>query len=325
MNKTKEVCQKALALSPNQKLSEKLRKLLLVAAVNTSDVNLFNSLKNKVTDLQPYERIWLKGMELKFAESSLEALRVLRFTESENTTNEQWLSLASILQQRAENAAIEKTSWLLMAKICLEHAEETEPNNVEVRIMVASIAEKLGHKQDALKKITAGWNDTPCEPSPKAIYANDRLAKADVTQLAKGFVKGAKGYHNHLATIEVRIPQVTCRCRYKVFRYAAMNLPGVINVMIGPGEHPSALVLFDSRKSSKKSIFDSKALKAVHENLEIGQERPFETIAALGDATRKFEVPLASPSFFAESITLQFPSIDSAHQAVAGSTAGAVN
>jgi len=199
----------------------------------------------------------------------------------------------------------------------LEHAEKIEPNNVEIRIRLAAIEEKLGNEEDALRKIATGWNDTPCEPSAKAIYANDRLAKQDVTELAKSIIKGPKnGYHTNLSTVEITLANVTCGCRYKLIRNAAMNLPGVINVMIGPGPHPSALVLFDNHKCSKNSIFESKAITALHENLEIGEEHPIGTIADLDGAMMRFEIPLPSPSFFAESVTLRFPSIDPAFQTV---------
>ncbi|CAN5672830.1 hypothetical protein BH10CYA1_BH10CYA1_42340 [soil metagenome] len=315
MHKTKAVCQEALALSPDRNLSKKLRKLLLVAAVNTSDVDLLQSFKNYLLDFQPYERIWLRGMELKFAKSSLEGSSLLRLCESENTTNEQWLSLAAILQEHTGNTETEKKSWLQMAKTCLEHAEKTEPNNVEIRIRLAAIEEKLGNQQGALRKIATGWNGAPCEPSAKAIFANDRLAKQDVTALAKSVVKEPKnGYHTYLSTVEITLAKVTCGCRYKLIRNAAMNLPGVINVMIGPGPHPSALVLFDNHKCSKNSIFESKAITALHENLEIGQEDRIGTFAELDDVMIRFETPLASPSFFAESVTLRFPSIDPAFQ-----------
>ena len=317
MNKTKEVCQEALALSHDRNISDKLRKLLLVAAANTSDVNLLNSLKNNSIDFQPYERVWLSGMQLKLAKSSAEGLSLLRSLESEETTNEQWLSIAAILQEHAANTDTEKKSWLQMAKNCLEHAEKIEPNNVEIRIRLAAIEERLGNEDGALRKIKTGWNCIPCEPSSKAIYANDRLAKQEVTELEKSVVKDSKNnYHTNLSTVEITLPKVTCGCRYKLIRNAAMNLPGVINVMIGSGPHPSALVLFDNQTSSKNSIFESKAITALHEKLEIGQEHRIGTIADLDDVMTRFEIPLPSPSFFAESVTLRFPSIDPAFQTI---------
>ncbi len=317
MNKSKEVCQEALSLSHDRSLSEKLRKLLLVTTVNTSDVNLLNSFKNNSIDFQPYERVWLRGMQLKLAKSSLEASSLLRLCESEDVTNEQWLSLAAILQEHAANGEPEKKLWLQMAKSCLEHAEKVEPNNVEIRIRLAAIEEKLGNEEGALRKIASGWNGTPCEPSAKAIYANDQRAKQNVTELAKSIINGPKkGYHTNLSTVEITLANVTCGCRYKLIRNAAMNLPGVINVMIGPGPHPSALVLFDNHKCSKNSIFESKSITALHENLEVGQEHRIATIADLDDVMTRFEIPLPAPSFFAESVTLGFPSVDRAFQTI---------
>jgi tetratricopeptide (TPR) repeat protein len=317
MNTTKKICQEALALSHNQNLSDKLRKLLLVAAVNTSDVNLLNSMKDDVFDFQPYERIWLRGMQLKFAKSSLEGSDLLRLCEPESTTNEQWLSLATILQERAVDSKTEKTSWLQMSKNCLKHAEAIEPNNVEIRIRLAAIEERLGNEQGALNKITAGWNDTACEASPKAIYANDELAKQDVTTLAKSVIRSSEnGYSTNLSTVEITLAKVTCGCRYKLIRYTLMNLPGVINVMIRSGPHPSALLIFDNRICSKNSILENKAVTALHENLEVAQEHRVSTIAELDNEMVRFENSLPAPSFFAESVTLRFPSIDPAYQTV---------
>lgn len=316
MNKTKQVCQEALALSPDRHLSERLKKLLLVAVVNTSDVNLLTSLKSDSFDFQPYERVWLRGMQLKLAKSSLEGTNLLPLFESESMTNEQWLSLAAILQEHAANSETEKKSWLQMARSCLENAEKIEPNNVEIRIRLAAIEEKLGDEQGALRKLAAGWNDTPCEPSPKAIYANDRLAKQAVTDLAKSVISQKSGYHTNLSTVEITLANVTCGCRYKLIRNAAINLPGVINVMIGPGPHPSALVIFDNQKCSKNSIFEDRSITALHENLEVGQEERIATISDLDNVMTKFELPLPAPSFFAESVTLRFPSVDPAFQNV---------
>lgn len=318
MIKTKQVCQEALALSTDRNSSDKLKKLLLVAAVNTSDANLLNSLKNDSIDFQPYERVWLRGMQLKLAKSSVEGASLLQLFEAESTTtNEQWLSLAAILQEHVVNNETEKKSWLKMAKSCLERAEKIEPNNVEIRIRLAAIEEKLGDAHASLKKLATGWNGTPCEPSVKVIFANDRLAKKSVTALAKSVVSDSKnGYHTNLSTVEISLPNVTCGCRYKLIRNAAMNLPGVVNVMIGPGSHPSALVIFDNLECSKNSIFENEAITALHEKLDIGPEHRIGTILDLDDVMAKFEMPLPPPSFFAESVTLQFPSIDRAFQTV---------
>jgi tetratricopeptide (TPR) repeat protein len=314
---TRAVCREALALSHDKTLSDKLRKLLLVAAVNTSDTNLLESFQDNSIDFQPYERIWLRGMQLKSAKSSSAALRLLRGCESDSTTNEQWLALATILQERAAIAETEKNSWLQMARACLEHAEKIEPNNVEIRIRLAAIEEKLGNGQGALKKIGTGWNDSRCEPSPKAIYANDELAKKDVTALAESVIKAPeKGYRSNLSTSEITLAKVTCNCRYRLIRYAIMNLPGVIDVMIASGPHPSALVVFDNHKVSKDSIFQSKAVTALHEQLEVGPEHRIGTISELDDEMIRFEIPLPPPSFFAESVTLRFPSIDPAFQTI---------
>lgn len=310
LNKTKVICQEALASSSDAKLSERLRKLLLVAAVNTSDADVLNSFSNTSLDLQPYEQLWLKGMQLKFAKDSAEAGNLLRTIDSENPTNQQWLSLAAILQERA-NGANDKQSWLQMAKSCLQHAEKIEPNNVEIRIRLAAIEEKLGDEQRALKKITEGWNSAPFVPSTNTIGANDQLANKEVTELAKSIFDDAKNrYRTNLSAVEISLPKVTCSCRYKLIRYAAMNLPGVINVMIQQGPHPTALVLFDNHICSKDSIFADKAITNLHETLEIGQERQLATISDVDDAITKFEIPLPAPSFFAESVTLRFPSVD---------------
>jgi len=315
MRKSKEVCQNALAVSPDPKATEKLRKLLLVTAVNTSDMNLVDALKDKVTPaLQPYERGWLRAAELRFTDSARYGLSLLRFAETENNSNQQWLSYASILQQKADTAETNKTDWMQLAKNCLGNAEETEPNNVEIRIMLGSIEERLGHKQVALQKIMEGWNDAVCEPSVTQIHANNLQAKSDVTRLSKSFVKDGKGYRSYLAMLECNLPKVTCRCRYTHFREAAKQLPGVIDVIIGIDGHPTALVIFDSRKASKKSIFESQSVAALHETWEIVQEKPIETITALGDVTAKFEGPLPAPTFFGERIALQFPSPDSGTQ-----------
>lgn len=316
MVKTKTVCQEALALSHDKKLSAKLRKLLLVAAANTMDASLLDSADDNSFDLQPYERIWLRGMQLKLAKSSTEGANLLRLCEAESPSNGQWLALATILQERAASGEADKNSWLLMAKNCLEQAEKIEPNNVEIRIRLAAIEEKLGNKQGALKKVCSGWNNTPCDPSSKVIYANDLLAKKDVTSLAKSVTTRKNGYETNLSTVEITLPNVTCGCRYKVIRYTAMNLPGVVDVMIGPGQHPSAVVIFDNHKCSKDRIFESKAITALHENIQVGAEHRISTISELDDEIMRFETPLPPPTFFAESVTLRFPSIDPAFQTI---------
>lgn len=323
--KTRELCIRALSLTKDPKLTKRLQKLLLVAAVNTSDLTLIDSLKSKVTDLQPYERSWLKGFDLKSAKTPTDAASVLRFAEAESTSDENWLAYAIILQKRAEQAGSpEKSQWLQLAKSCIDHAVQVEPNNVEIRIMRAAIDDKLGMKNDALKQMLAGWSNAPFEPTANAIGANDKMTKADITLLAKGFVKKTNGYATHLATIEFSLPKVTCNCRYKTFRQMIKPIPGVIEVLTRT-DHPGGLVIFDSRKASKESIFDSKAVTGLHETVAVGPEKPVETIADLGDITSQYVPTLAQPSFFAERVTLVFPSVDRKYQSVAGSSSGAVN
>jgi tetratricopeptide (TPR) repeat protein len=308
--RAEELCRAALASSPDPKAVDRLKKLLLVAAVNASDPSTINSLKDTVRSrLEPYEIGWLRAAEFKFANTPHEALTLLRFAETENTSDLQWLAYACVLQKRADAAAnSDKADWLQIEKACLEKCGTAEPNNVDIRIMQAALAERLHQQQLALRTAQEGWSSAQFDPAANVIHANDQLSRSDVTTLAKSFVKEGTSYRSYVSMIKCKLINVTCHCRYDHFKQAAQTVPGVIDVLIGPGDAPTALVLFDSRKASKKSIFESRGVASLKENLEVAEQQPVKTITELGDLAVEFRPPLHEPAFFMHRVALQFPS-----------------
>ncbi|HEY9719802.1 MAG TPA: tetratricopeptide repeat protein [Trichormus sp.] len=316
MQRTVELSRAALASSPDQTATERLKKLMLVAAVNASDASTTNSLKDSVrTHMEPYEVGWLRAAEFTFANTAKEALTILRFAETENTSNIQWLSYACVLQKRANTAFDgDKTGWMQIENACLEKCGTAEPNNVDIRIMQAALAERLGEKRLALSKVQEGWSSAPVGLDANAIHANDKQSRSDVTTLAKSFVKEGTSYRSYVSMIKCKLLKVTCHCRYDRFKEAVLAVPGVIDVVIGPGDSPTALVLFDAHKASKKTIFLNIGVVNLKENMEISEVQPVKTITELGDLAVEFVPPLHEPAFFMNRIALQFPPPDSGSQ-----------
>jgi hypothetical protein len=114
--------------------------------------------------------------------------------------------------------------------------------------------------------------------------------------------------------IKCKLLKVTCHCRYDRFKEAVLAVPGVIDVVIGPGDSPTALVLFDSHKASKKTIFENIGVVNLKENMEISEVQPVKTITELGNLTAEFVPPLHEPAFFMNRIALRFPPPDSGTQ-----------
>lgn len=308
LNKTKEVCKKALECTSDPKEAASLRRLELVAAVNTSDSDLLFALKDKVApQLEPYELAWMRAGQLRLAHSTVEASALLRFAEAVKTSGLAWNAYASVLQQKAESALTDKAEWMQLAKQCLENAEGSDPNRLQNRILLASFEEKDGNTKAAVAKITEGWHSTiGGEPNGRTA-ASDLLAKSELTRLAVAIAREGSGYHSYITAVEYKLPKATCHCRYSHMREAVKLSPGVIDVIIGSGGKPSSMVLFDSRKASRNSIFESKAVKVLHETCEIISKKHIQTIAQLGDLVEREQAPLAAPYLTAERVKLRRP------------------
>lgn len=304
-DKAKEMYRSLLQL-PASETTKAARILLFETAVQSDDLATVRELKDKVDqEIVGRQRGWLRFANVKLAETPVQARGVMQIIAgTERIGDKELRQYASVYETRAQAPGADKQAWLSVAKETLELAVKNFPDVAENAIQLAAIDEKLGDTKGAFKQITAHIS---ADSTQDAYY---RKTKAAARQnLISAFQKDSDGYRSYIEMVEYKIPKATCKCKLNSARAQVLQAPGVIDVVIAKGDKPVCAALFDSRKASRKSIFeDNTNVKQLKDTLEVVDgPKPIKTISELAAIFSRQDPNAMSPMPPNQKIVLQFP------------------
>jgi hypothetical protein len=105
----------------------------------------------------------------------------------------------------------------------------------------------------------------------------------------------------------------------------AKSIPGVFDVVVGPGDSPTATIIFDRKKLTADGIFQNQKIKNLKDKLVVSNERPINSIVELAQIYGNQEqYPLAQgPSV--QMVMLQYPTVEDAVASVSVGSAPQAN
>ncbi len=313
--KAKDVVKRGLAANPDPKLTDRLNVQLFEIAVQTDDLPLILDLKSKVSSkLEARQRSWLRFGNIKLAGSPKEAKLALQIAQTETLSDRELRDYARVFEKNAAAKPAEKTEWLSLSKEALTQALAQKPQSVENKIILASIDEQLGDTSGALKILRTPSPTSDVERTADVYTAGyyKKARKAEDQALTSLFATDGKGYKSYAQSVDFQIPAANCRCKVNSAKSLLKTLPGVFDVIVGPGDRPNSTVVFDARTTNRKDMFENEKLKNFKEKLDVSNEKPVATITDLAQVYgNEDQAPLAtSPSV--QIVVLQYPTLDDA-------------
>lgn len=94
------------------------------------------------------------------------------------------------------------------------------------------------------------------------------------------------------------------------------TLPGVLDAVVGPGDTPTATIIFDSRKITRDGIFQDPKIKAFKDKFQVDNERPVKNIVELAQIYKGEEQNSLASSPSVQLVMLQYPTAQDAAVAV---------
>jgi tetratricopeptide (TPR) repeat protein len=314
--KAKDVLKRGLAANPEPKLIDRLNVQLFEIAVQTDDLPLILELKSKVgSKLEARQRTWLRSGNIKLAASPKEAKLAFQIAQTETLSDRELRDYARVFEKNATATQAEKNDWLALAKEALTQAGAQKPQSLENRIMLASIDEQLGDTSGAIKvlRTPSPASDTERDSDVYTAGYYKKMRKADDQALASLFATDGKGYKSYAQSVDFQIPAANCRCKVNSAKSLLKTLPGVFDVIVGPGDKPNSTLIFDARRINRQDIFENPKLKNFKEKIDVAKnEKPVATITELAQIYgTEDQTPVASsPSV--QLIVLQYPTVDDA-------------
>jgi tetratricopeptide (TPR) repeat protein len=326
LEKAKDVLKRGLANNPIPTVNDKLLVQLFEVAVNTDDRPLISELKPKVSSkLDSRQRSWLRLSSIRLAQTPVDARLALQLASTETVTDQEFRLYANIFQADATAKPAEKTEWLKLAKEAMVKAFDYK-QSLENKILLASFDEQLGDKAVAYKLLRTPAVIDQTERDSDIYLAGyyKKMRKAEDEPLATLFVADGTGYKSFAQSVDFQIPAANCKCKVNSAKSLLKSLPGVFDVVVGPGDKPVATVIFDPRKITRQAMFENPKLKNFKEKLEVSNEKPIASLAELAQIFAKEEVgPLAySPSI--TFVALQYPTVEDANTKLSVGTKPAI-
>ncbi|CAN5120566.1 hypothetical protein BH10CYA1_BH10CYA1_35110 [soil metagenome] len=319
ITKAKEVLKRGLDNNPEPKIKEKLLIQLFEIAVSTDDRALISELKPKVASiLDAKQRAWWRIGNIKLAQTPADARLALQLAESETVTDTEYRVYAKIFTTMATDNRSEQTAWLKLAKDAMTHALADHPAAFQNKVLLAALDEQLGDKQTALKIMKSPSPISQPEADSDLYLANyyKKMHKAQDDALAKLFIVDKDGYKCFAQAVDFKIPKANCRCKINSAKSIMKTLPGVLDVIVGPGEAPTATILFDNRRITREAIFQDQKIKNYKEKFEIDNERPVGNLVELAQIYQSEEQNPLAPSPSVQLVMLQYPTVQDAVAAV---------
>lgn len=310
LTKAKDVLKRGLENNPEPKIKEKMLIQLFEIAVNTDDSALIAELKPKVSPiLDARQRAWLRIGNIKLAKTPAEAKLALQLAESETVTDTEYRAYANIFDKLALNNPSERIVWLKLAKEALTHAMADHPAALQNKALLAACDEQLGDKDAALKIIKLPSPTSQSEQDSDVYLASyyKKAHKAQDDALAKLFVADKDGYKCFAHAVDFKIPQANCRCKVNSAKSIMKALPGVLDAVVGPGDTPTATIIFDNRKITREGIFQDPKIKAFKDKFQIDNERAVNNIVELAQIYKGEEQVSLGISPSVQLVTLQYP------------------
>jgi hypothetical protein len=193
--------------------------------------------------------------------------------------------------------------------------------------LLASVDEQLGDKQEALKVMHAPSPLTATE-AEQDVYLADYYKKSRKAQdlaLAKLFVADKDGYKCLAQAIDFKMPSANCKCKVNSASSMAKSIPGVFDVVVGPGDSPTATVIFDRKKITGEAIFQNQKMKNLKDKLVVSNERPVNTIVELAQVYGNQDQNQLAQSPSVQMVMLQYPTAEDAVAAVSVGSAPQAN
>ncbi len=312
LTKAKDVLKRGLENNPEPKIKEKLLIQLFEIAVSTDDRALISELKPKVSPiLDARQRAWLRTGNIKLAQTPADAKLALQLAEGDTVTDTEYRTYSKIFDKMAADNSSERTAWLKLAKEAMTQALADHPASLQNKTLLAAFDEQLGDKEAALK-IMKSPSPTSQQEQDSDVYLASyykKMHKAQDDALARLFITDKDGYKCFAQAVDFKIPQANCRCKINSAKSIMKTLPGVLDAVVGPGDIPTATVVFDKRKITGAGIFQDPKIKAFKDKFQVDNERPVNNIIELAQIYKGEEQnPLAaSPSV--QLVMLQYPTV----------------
>ncbi len=328
LDKAKDVLKRGLENNPESKIKEKLLVQLFEVAVATNDRQLITDLKTKVSPiLDARQRAWLRTGNIKLAQTPAEAKLALQLAETETVLDSEYRGYAKIFDAMAKANPAEQTAWLKLSREALIQALAVKPADLQNKTLLASVDEQLGDKQEALKVMHAPSPLTATE-AEQDVYLADYYKKSRKAQdlaLAKLFVADKDGYKCLAQAIDFKMPSANCKCKVNSASSMAKSIPGVFDVVVGPGDSPTATVIFDRKKITGEAIFQNQKMKNLKDKLVVSNERPVNTIVELAQVYGNQDQNQLAQSPSVQMVMLQYPTAEDAVAAVSVGSAPQAN
>ncbi|MFH5938942.1 hypothetical protein, partial [Clostridium perfringens] len=87
--------------------------------------------------------------------------------------------------------------------------------------------------------------------------------------VASLFTPSGEGYKCAANYVTFQIPAANCKCKTNSAKSVMKGIPGIFDVIVGPGEKPISTILFDPKKTSRDAIFENPKLKNFKEKFEV--------------------------------------------------------
>lgn len=317
--KAKDILKRGLENDPEPKVKEKLLIQLFEIAVSTNDSALITELKPKVSSiLDAKQRAWLRIGNIKLAKTPADARLALQLAEGETVTDTEYRAYAKIFDEMATQNPSERTAWLKLAKEAMTQALADHPAALQNKALLAAFDEELGDKEAALKIMKSPSPIPQLEQDSDVYLAGyyKKMHKAQDDALAKLFVADKDGYKCFAQAVDFKIPQANCRCKVNSAKSMIKTLPGVLDAVVGPGDVPTATIIFDNRKISRDGIFQNPKMKGFKDKFEVGNERPVKNIVELAQIYKGEEQNQLASSPSVQLVMLQYPTAQDAAVAV---------
>ncbi|HEY9679907.1 MAG TPA: tetratricopeptide repeat protein [Drouetiella sp.] len=322
-DKAKDLLKRGLALSASEPvLKDKILLTLYGLAVKTSDRALLTELGPQVErKLDAHQRSWWRIGSIIITEKPADARLALQLDSTETVNDIEYREYAAIFAKRAADNEGERKEWLSLQKEALKKAFEYK-ETLENKLMLAAVEEELGERDAAVKLLRQPMAYSPTERDQDVYLAGyyKKMRKAEDEGLAALLATDPKGYKVRAHEVTFQIPMANCRCKTNSARSILIGMPGVLDVVVGPGDKPVATVFFDPKKTSKEVMFDNPKMKNFKEKFIIGEAKPVQDLAEIGRVYANQEhSPLAAPPNI-NTVALQYPTLDDAQVKVTADT-----
>jgi len=310
MAKAKDVLKRGLECNPEPKIKEKLLIQLFEIAVTTDDRALIIELKPKVASiLDAKQRAWLRIGNIKLAQTPVDARLALQLAESETVLDTEYRVYSKIFSKLATENPAEQTAWLKLSKEAMTHALAQQPASLQNKALLAALDEQLGDKEEALKVMKTPSPTSQSEQDSDVYLASyyKKMHKAQDDALAKLFVADKDGYKCFAQAADFKIPQANCKCKVNSAKSIMKTMPGVFDVIVGPGDIPTATIIFDKRKITREAIFADPKIKNFKEKFQVGNERPVSNVVEMAQIYAGEEQNPLAPSPSVQIVMLQYP------------------